>query len=155
MKSTEHWLVHDHTKIEYMLGRLCESAEINDWASSGKALRELVDNLKFHIALEEEVLFPAFEARTSSPHLPTESLSSEHTRIIQLLCELADIIESRNPIHMRETLPLLEAALLEHHGKEENIFLPMASHILFAEREQLSEKLNSFSEPQHPRDWSI
>jgi len=43
--------------------------------------------------------------------------------------------------------------MIQHHEKEEEIFLPMASHILFEDREALTTKLHEFTGPKKKRDW--
>jgi hypothetical protein len=45
--------------------------------------------------------------------------------------------------------------MIKHHEKEEDIFLPMASHILSESREELSRKLAEFDVSKIQRKWDI
>ncbi len=155
MKSAEHWLVHDHTQFEVLLRQCRDAAEIEDWWALEQAFNEMVKELKQHMAQEEEVLFPAYEARTYAPHTPTSSLRSEHDQIVQLIHDTARIIMAREPEDTLEALVYLESLMIKHHEKEEDIFLPMASHILFDEREELSRRLDEFDGTETTRNWDI
>ncbi len=155
MKSTEHWLVHDHSEFEYLIGQCREAADINDWWALEQAFNELVKKLKHHMAQEDEVLFPAYEARTSAPYKPTLALRDEHDLIVKLFRDAAGYINARDADATEEVLQTLQFHMIQHHEKEEEIFLPMASHILCNEREELSQKLAQFVEAETPRDWGF
>jgi hypothetical protein len=45
--------------------------------------------------------------------------------------------------------------MIKHHEKEEDIFLPMASHILDARREEISQQLADFDVTKAIRKWDI
>lgn len=155
MKSTEHWIVHNHSQFEVLL-RLCrDAAEIEDWWALEQAFNDLVSQMKLHMAQEEEVLFPAFEARNDVSSLPTSSLRNEHSIMVQLFRDTAAMIKSRRQEAILESLVSLESLMIKHHEKEEDIFLPMASHILFSEREELSEKLEKFELSKNSRQWGF
>ena len=62
---------------------------------------------------------------------------------------------SRNQEDVLEALAYLEALMIKHHEKEEDIFLPMASHILKAGRDELLRKLAEFEATAVKRKWGI
>lgn len=155
MMSPEHWLVHDHTQFEDRLRQCRAAAEIEDWWTLDKVFNEMVDELKQHMAQEEEILFPAYEARTSAPSIPTTALRSEHDQVVQLVQDMATTILNREQEDALEALAYLEVLMIKHHEKEEDIFLPMASHILFEDREALSTRLDEFDGTETSRNWDI
>ncbi len=155
MKSTEHWLVHDHTKIEFLLGELVEAAETQNWQIMKRGIKELIRQLKFHMAREEDILFPAFDAKTGPPHIPTVMLRKEHRNIIRIFTELYSVIRYENLIKLRELLPELQTAMLAHHEQEERVFLPMASRILCEDREALSQQLEDYTLPAKLDYWTV
>ena len=65
------------------------------------------------------------------------------------------IIKTRDSDHVLESLVHLEQQMIKHHEKEEDIFLPMASHILDARREEISQQLADFDVTQAVRKWDI
>jgi iron-sulfur cluster repair protein YtfE (RIC family) len=155
MNSTDNRLVHEHSLYENLLSRCQDAAEIEDWGAADLALRELVAHLKQHMALEEEVLYPAYEAMAHAPQGPTQALREEHDQIVRLVRDMVRVIKSRDSEHVLECLSHLEYQMIKHHEKEEDIFLPMASHILDGKREEISLKLADFDASKSARKWDI
>jgi hypothetical protein len=65
------------------------------------------------------------------------------------------VIKTRDSDHVLECLVHLEKQMIKHHEKEEDIFLPMASHILDARREEISQQLADFDVTKAIRKWDI
>ncbi len=155
MSSTENWLVHEHSLYENLLSRCTEAIEIEDWKTADLLFRKMVTHLKRHMALEEEVLYPAYEAETHAPQGPTGALREEHDHIVRLVTDMSRVIKTRDSDHVLECLVHLEKQMIKHHEKEEDIFLPMASHILEAKREDISRQLDEFDMSRTNRKWDI
>ncbi len=155
MNSTDNWLVHEHSLYENLLSQCQDAAEIEDWETVDHAFHDLVTHLKRHMALEEEVLYPAYETALHAPQGPTTALREEHSNIIRLIQDMARIIKTRDSEHALEGLVHLENHMIKHHEKEEDIFLPMASHILNASHDELLRKLEEFDASKIKRKWDI
>lgn len=155
MEPAENWLVHEHSLYENLLSLCRDAAEAEDWATVDRVIRELVTHLKRHMALEEEVLFPAYEATLHAPQGPTTALREEHDDIVRLIRDTARVIRTRDSEPVLECLARLDARMIKHHEKEEDIFLPMASHILDDRRDELLRKLQAFDGARIQRQWDI
>ncbi len=155
MSSTENWLIHEHSLYENLLSRCTEAIEIEDWKTADLLFKRMVTHLKRHMALEEEVLYPAYEAETHAPQGPTGALREEHDHIVRLIMDMARIIKTRDSDYVLECLAHLEKQMIKHHEKEEDLFLPMASHILDANREEISRQLSEFDASKSDRKWDI
>ena len=155
MNSTDNWLVHEHSLYENLLSECHDAVENEDWESVNLIFSQLVIHLKRHIALEEEVLYPAYESAAHAPQGPTTALREEHSTIIRLLQDMAPVIRTRDSEHLLECLAHLENQMIKHHEKEEDIFLPMASHILNASHDELLSKLSKFDASKIKRKWAI
>ncbi len=155
MNSTDNWLVHEHSLYEDLLSECHDTVENEDWESVNLIFSQLVMHLKRHIALEEEVLYPAYESAPHAPQGPTTALREEHSTIIRMIQDMAPVIKSRNSEHVLECLAHLENQMIKHHEKEEDIFLPMASHILNASHDELLRKLSEFDASKVKRKWTI
>lgn len=155
MNSTDNWLVHEHSLYEDLLSQCQDAAEIEDWGTVNLIFNQLVTHLKRHMALEEEVLYPAYESAPHAPQGPTTALREEHDHIVRLIRDIARIIKTRNSEHVLECLAHLENRMIKHHEKEEDIFLPMASHILNASHDELLRKLDEFDGSKIKRKWDI
>ena len=118
MNSTDNWLVHEHSLYENLLSQCQDAAEIEDWETVDHAFHDLVTHLKRHMALEEEVLYPAYETALHAPQGPTTALREEHSNIIRLIQDMARIIKTRDSEHALEGLVHLENHMIKHHEKE-------------------------------------
>ena len=155
MNSADNWLVHEHSLYEELLSQCMNAVDMEEWGAVNLAFNELVTHLKRHMALEEEVLYPAYEATAHAPQGPTTTLREEHDHIVRLIQDMARIIKTRNSVHLLESLVHLENRMIKHHEKEEDIFLPMASHILNTSRDELLRKLHEFDASTTKRKWNI
>jgi hemerythrin-like domain-containing protein len=155
MNSADNWLVHEHSLYEELLSQCMNAVDMEEWGAVNLAFNELVTHLKRHMALEEEVLYPAYEATAHAPQGPTTALREEHDHIVRQIQDMARIIKTRDSEHVLECLVHLESRMIKHHEKEEDIFLPMASHILSESREELSRKLAEFDVSKIQRKWDI
>ena len=155
MSSTNNWLIHEHSLYENLMSQCTEAVEIEDWKTVNLLFKRLVTHLKRHMALEEEVLYPAYEAAAHAPQGPTSALREEHDHIVRLIMDMARVIKTRDSDYVLECLAHLEKQMIKHHEKEEDIFLPMASHILDAKREDSSRQLAEFDVSKTGRKWDI
>ncbi len=156
MGSTENWLIHEHSLYENLLSQCAEAIEIEDWKTADALFRRMVSHLKRHMALEEEVLYPAYEAARHAPQGPTGALREEHDHIVRLVTDMARVIKTRDSDHVLDCLTHLEKQMIKHHEKEEDLFLPMASHILEANREEISRQIADFDISSGTgRKWDI
>ena len=143
MSITDNWLAHEHSLYENLLLQCQDAVESEDWGIADMLFKEMLTSLKRHMALEEEVLYPAYESTPYAPQGPTQALRAEHDQIVHLMTDTAQVIKSRSSEHVLECLHQLEKQMIKHHEKEEDIFLPMASHILASKREEISRILNA------------
>ena len=155
MNRTDNWLVHEHSLYENLLSECRDAVETEDWGMVDRIIHELVTHLKRHMAMEEEVLYPAYESAPQAPQGPTMALRDEHTNIVRLIQDTARVIRSRDSDHVLECLAHLDYQMIKHHEKEEDIFLPMASHILNDNRDELLRKLAGFDTSKTKRRWDI
>lgn len=112
------------------------------------------------MAQEEEVLFPAYDSKLEFsvarlPSVSTQELYGEHSIIVEKIRKLAKCIHDEDADSVINRAASLELLLLEHNEKEEQIFLPYASRLLFEDRDKLEKKLEEFSLSEKSRDWGI
>ncbi len=155
MSNSDNWLVHEHSKYENLLSQCQDAVEMEDWGTVDRVFNELVTHLQRHMALEEEVLYPAYESTTHAPQGPTTALREEHSGLVRLIRDMARIIKTRDSEHVLESVVHLEYQMIKHHEKEEDIFLPMASYILNAGRDELVRKMAEFDMSKLRSKWDI
>ena len=109
------------------------------------AFSEFLDGLQRHMALEEEVLFPAFRARPlAGAQDALSAIREEHRRILKLLDELQVCQAEFNP-RAQAVENELRLLLNDHHAAEERVFQPWLATVLTAdERHALLDRLARF-----------
>ena len=155
MKSAEHWLVHEHTQFELLLRECHAAADIADWWAVEQLFTKIVEQLRFHMAQEEEVLFPAYDAKCEPSSMQSKELRDEHSVLVEDFRKLDNYIINRDSGSAHDCIAALELAMHEHNEKEEKVFLPYASRLLYEDRDDLIQKLNDFVVTDKSREWHI
>jgi iron-sulfur cluster repair protein YtfE (RIC family) len=115
----------EHRRLDAVL------ADAKRWLASGDlqhasvCFSEFRKGLERHISVEEEILFPTFEALTgASGGGPTHALRMEHAEIRRLMAEVASHLTRGGNQGHTTPLAALTARVCAHNGKEERIFYP-------------------------------
>lgn len=107
-----------------------QAAGGNDLAACRAAFHQLQQELEAHFSVEEQTLFPAFEAQTGMSSGPTQVMRLEHGQMLTLLDDMAAALSAGE---LDEYLGLSDTLLVlmqQHNLKEENILYPMCSRAL-------------------------
>lgn len=136
------WLHHDHQNFESVVYRCVVACEGKDWKSVKRLFNSLASDYRAHVRLEENVLFPMYEASEGTPEGPTKSLKEDHVQVFRLLDEVSLALDGDVYERLPHLFSLLYQALKGHHEREEDFFLPMASHALFADKDKVLSALN-------------
>ena len=104
MNETNNWLVHDHRKYDALLTECEMAAEMADWKDAVSLFNQFVRELKLHMQMEDEVLYPFFEEEVSDPEGEIALLLEEHEDLVRLLCDLVCVIKTKNIDHFMESL---------------------------------------------------
>jgi hemerythrin-like domain-containing protein len=135
------WLYHDHREHEANLYECQALAEQEDWRGVKRVYDELRRAIERHIAAENDIIFPAYEALADTSETPTRLLREEHDQVLVLLGECAAVISMHDSEQAVASLSFMADYMIKHHDREEQMFLPMAGHALAAQREEILERL--------------
>jgi iron-sulfur cluster repair protein YtfE (RIC family) len=113
----------DHARVDGLLEDLAEMLADGEVERAEYHFADVEDALKRHIRVEEEILFPVFDARVRLVG-PTSVMRVEHRRIEALLGALRAALDRAQVDVARQTLAALDAVLVEHDRKEERILYP-------------------------------
>lgn len=106
------------------------------WVSFDKVLRA-------HLAMEEEILFPAFERATGMTGGPTAMMRMEHTQMRGVLDQMASDAATDDFESVADHGDTLLMLIQQHNMKEENMLYPMTEQHLAGEWSQLAEQIES------------
>jgi iron-sulfur cluster repair protein YtfE (RIC family) len=137
MNTITDFLGSDHRACDDLFASAEAAVAQNNWDSARSLFERFQAAMAHHLAMEEEVLFPAFEARTGMSMGPTEVMRSEHAQMRGLLQEMAGAVTNADQnryLGLSETLNML---MQQHNLKEENMLYPMSDQVLGGERDSL------------------
>jgi iron-sulfur cluster repair protein YtfE (RIC family) len=120
----------DHRRLDAILADAKRWLAAGDLPRASSRFSEFRDGLEHHIAAEEEILFPAFEALTGAAGGgPTRVMRLEHAEIQSLMDEVASSLERGGDASHTTPLAALTARVYAHNGKEERILYPAADRV--------------------------
>lgn len=137
----EGWLVHDHRRYDEILERAEAAAEDGDWKGSLRLFRQLLEELRHHMALEDEVVYPLLEQETGDPNGEIAGLREEHANLERLLEGALTVVRNRDIDHLLDSMRPLHRALAEHNAWEEVVLHRLGGAGLIRDRGQVERVL--------------
>ena len=145
MTSISEFLSDDHNACDDLFAAAENAVAVKDWAKAHDQFDRFNAGMRRHFAREEEVLFPAFEARTGMSGGPTFIMRAEHQQMNGLLAEINAALnqaDGKTYLGLSETLLML---MRQHNMKEENILYPMSDQALADEQADLLGRMESLA----------
>jgi iron-sulfur cluster repair protein YtfE (RIC family) len=137
MSTILEFLGRDHHACDNVFASAEAAVAQKSWDSARSLFGQFQAAMTRHLAMEESVLFPAFEARTGMTSGPTEVMRMEHTQMRDLLQEMAGAAANADQgryLGLSETLNML---MQQHNLKEETMLYPMSDRVLGADSDSL------------------
>ena len=135
----------DHHDCNSKWAQVEEVLDSGDGAALGKAWRKFEQATRRHLAMEEEVMFPAFEAASGMGESgPTVVMRQEHQQMRALLDQIGlaiDAGDGEEALDLGDTLHMLTQ---QHNIKEEGMLYSMAENVLAGEWTDLRQKLEHY-----------
>lgn len=145
METISDYMSIDHKQCDDVFAALERSVAEGHWEKATHAFREFHNAMQQHFAMEEDVLFPAFEQATGSNAGPTNMMRIEHQEIRGIIDELQQALDQRDAENFAGIADTLNIMLQQHNMKEEGILYPMADRVLSHEREALLHDMNNLT----------
>ncbi len=120
-----------------------EAVSEGDWVRAGVLLPSFSGALEAHFRVEEERLFPAFEARTGMTGGPTRMMRMEHVQMRALLAELDTALSAKDQDEFLGCAETLLMLMQQHNMKEENILYPMCDQALSGDAGTLASAIQA------------
>ena len=114
----------DHRACDVLWTSVEAAGEEDDDAAIRSAFSAFDRAMRRHLAMEEEVLFPAFEKATGMVAGPTRVMRAEHAQMRGLLDQMAAALAS-DPTAVLDTGDTLLMLVQQHNRKEEGMLYPM------------------------------
>ena len=153
--ASNNWLVHDHHKYDVALDECEMAADVGEWKNAKDLFQKFVADLRLHMQMEDEVLYPLFIEENGDPDGVINHLSEEHDYLVHLVHDLAYIIKSNDFDHFLDCLEPLHTAMKQHNEHEESVFLNMANQSILMRRDEIIERLNAVTKTSSRRIWDF
>ncbi len=113
--------------------------------ASNQAWQEFDDSMRRHFAMEEDILFPAFDARSGmGGGGPTAMMRMEHQQMRGLLDQIGEAMSTGDTEEALDLGDTLLMVIQQHNVKEEGMLYQMAENILAGEWAALAEQLEKY-----------
>lgn len=145
MPTISAFLAPDHQHCDTLFAASEAAAARGDWHAAADAWTRFHDALLHHFAMEEEVLFPAFEARTGMTQGPTQIMRMEHRQMSDLLNQLSDALARQDADAFLGDCETLLIIMQQHNMKEEQMLYHMADQALAGEAEDVIGRMRAIS----------
>jgi hemerythrin-like domain-containing protein len=142
--SASEFFSDDHRHCDDAWAAVEQAAGSGDAALATTKWTEFAGRMRRHLAMEEEVLFPAIEDVTQMRGAgPTEVMRHEHRQMRGLLDEMARRADSKDFDGLLDQGDTLLMLIAQHNAKEEGVLYPMADSALAARWPELAQTLRS------------
>jgi len=130
MQTISAYMQQNHRDCDELFVRVEASASEGNWDDVARHFDDYNNSVERHLVMEEQVLFPAFEAATGNTEGPTVIMRMEHEQMRGLLKVLKSCLDSQDQqqfLGLTETLMMLTQ---QHNMKEEQMLYPMTDQAL-------------------------
>jgi len=135
----------DHRDCDGRWADVEELLDTGDIEAARPAWRKYLAGMQRHIAMEEEVLFPAFESASGAHDAgPTAVMRTEHRQIRELLGQIDATIASGDCAQALEVGDTLLMLVQQHSAKEEKALYPMAENLLSGDWDDMAKRLDQY-----------
>ena len=128
--SVTAYLSSDHERLDALLQEAGIRVADGRWPDAAESQALFERSMERHIRLEEEIVFPLFEARSGIVDGPTAVMRDEHRCMRRALAMMRAGIEAEDPAGFAEALSFLNSVRPDHDAKEERILYPMTDRLL-------------------------
>ena len=143
MNTINDFMTNKHRDCDNLFAVAEESVANGKWQKAKTEFDAFRSEMERHLAMEEEVLFPAFDAKTGMEGGPTFVMRSEHQQMRKLIDDMAQGIADKDRdgyLGVSETLMVLTQ---QHNMKEEQMLYRMMDQALGSEARTLLERVGA------------
>ncbi len=138
------FFTEDHRRCDSTWGEFEEHVASGDDAAAQGSWKAFHDQLLLHLQMEEEVLFPAFEAATGMTGGPTAVMRHEHGQMRGLVEQMAGAANGGDLQRVLDQGDTLLMLIQQHNAKEEAMLYPMTERALAGRWSEIAQKLRGY-----------
>lgn len=143
METISRHLGTDHKRCDDFFAQAETAVAATLWTNAELAMNAFVEALEQHFAMEEQVLFPAFEEATGSTQGPTAVMRMEHRQMREAISAMNEYLQRRDADGFLGYSETLNTLMQQHNMKEENILYPMTDRVLDGRQDEIIGAMRS------------
>ena len=143
MESIRDYMAENHLQCDEYIVAVEQDIAGAAWDKAGVDFPRFRDAMHRHLAVEESILFPAFEQRTGMAMGPTQVMRNEHAQIRELIEAAEGALLAKDADDYSGYAETLLIMTQQHNMKEENILYPMCDQHLSDQLESMLAQLKS------------
>jgi len=148
MDTISGYLSKDHSRCDLLCNELENSVSTELWDRADRLFKDFCVAMEQHFAMEEDVLFVAFEKAIRSTEGPTCVMRDEHNKIRSVIFMLHDALTRRARNAFLGHADTLNIMIEQHNQLEESVFYPMIDRLLGAQKHAIVEAMKHNAAPQ-------
>ena len=141
MTAVTDYMTRHHRQCDEAFASAEDAVSAKDWAAARQKFDRLRDIMKRHFAMEEQVLFPAFEERSGMTMGPTEVMRQEHAQMNHLLEQMNPAVAAQDAEQFLGCSETLLVLMQQHNMKEEGMLYRMIDQAFSGETQTLIGRL--------------
>ncbi len=141
MTSIREFMADDHRHCDDVFAEVEQAVARGDWSTAAERFAAFRQATMQHFAVEESLLFPAFEGKTGMRMGPTQVMRMEHVQMRELMDAARDALAAGNGDDYTGHAETLLIMMQQHNMKEENVLYPMCDQHLAEESADLLPQL--------------
>jgi len=143
MESIRDLMAENHRQCDEYFVAVEQDLASAAWDKASVDFSRFRDAIHRHLAVEESILFPAFEQRTGMTMGPTQVMRGEHAQMRELIEAAEGALLAKDADDYSGYAETLLIMTQQHNMKEENILYPMCDQHLSQQLESLLPQLKS------------
>lgn len=137
MTTISSYLTSDHKRCDDVFIETETCVNASQWGRAESCFEQFRDALERHFAMEEEVLFHAFETVTGNSAGPTAVMRNEHQQIRSMTQLLLDALKQRDTDAFLGRFDTLNILMQQHNLKEESVLYVMTDRLLSGQHDRI------------------
>ncbi len=145
-RSVTKFLQGDHDRLDAILVLVQRLAGEGSFPEAQARFGEFACGLDWHINVEEQLVFPFFEAKTGMTRGPTTVMRVEHKEIREGIQGVIAALSACDAVPSHDAISKLNVILTAHNMKEEKMLYPMTDRAIdtFEAQERLVRRIAKF-----------
>jgi hemerythrin-like domain-containing protein len=143
MNTILDFLATDHRACDGIFAAAEAAVAGRQWEMAKQEFDRFTMAMDRHFAMEEEVLFPAFEAKTGNSMGPTQVMRMEHEQMRTLMHDMKTAVAAGKDTDYLGLSETLNMVMQQHNLKEENMLYPMSDRALAGDREAIIRSMDA------------